>query len=145
VDSDTLKRHQKLHLAEPDKGSKRSDKSGVVGGKRSNRGSDASRSDISILESPVDSHPPTSEVAADETAQRFSATTALYTFDVGDSLNFSNFGAVDALFPLGFGIKEEGQLTKNAFEEQFGPLEDGLIGSLSMNYSINPGNIWGSP
>jgi hypothetical protein len=133
--SDTLKRHQKLHLAEADKPPKRSAKSGAT--KRSSgRGSDASRSDIS-LESPVDKEGSPSVGEAEVEAPQFSEEmTTVYALDAW------NFDAVDVLFP-GFAVKEE-ETMENLFEESFGPFEDGSIESRSMDFTINPGDIWGN-
>jgi hypothetical protein len=133
VGSDTLKRHQKLHLAEAEKPLKRSAKSGAT--KRSSgRGSDASRSDIS-LESPVDKESPSVGEAEVEAPQFSEEMTTVYALDAW------NFDAVDVLFP-GFAGKEE--TMENLFEESFGPFEDGSIESRSTDFTINPGAIWGN-
>jgi hypothetical protein len=134
VDSDTLKRHQKLHLAETEKPLKRSAKSGAA--KRSSgRGSDASRSDIS-LESPVDKQSPSVGEAEVEAPQFSEEMTTVYALDAW------NFNAIDVLFP-GLAEKEE-ETMENLFEESFGPFEDGSIESRSTDFTINPGDIWGN-
>jgi len=133
--SDTLKRHQKLHLAEAEKESKRA----VESGKRSSGGgNDASRFvDHSLGESHlvVDN-----QSALEEPVEQVSATTELYALDVWGA---TNFGAVDTFFLGRFGGKE--CLMGNLFEEHFDPLDESSIGSVSMDHTVNPGDIWGSP
>lgn len=75
-----------------------------------------------------------------ETAQKFPAA-ALYALDAWD---FSNFYPVDAIFPEECGIAKEEPID-NLFEGPFGPLDDGSIWSQSIDYIINPGDIWACP
>ena len=136
-DSDTLKRHQKLHLAEAEKASKRS----VESVKRSSGGdSDASLADISLREPPLVVDNQSAVEDPKLSVEQVSATMELYALDVW---GFTNFGSVDTFFPGRFGGKD--RLMDNLFEDHFEPLDESSIGSLSTDHTVNPGDIWGSP
>jgi len=71
--------------------------------------------------------------------ERVSATTGLYALDAWE---FANFGAVTTVFPDSFGGTECPM--ENLVEGRFEPLDESLIGSLSMDYN-NPAAVWWSP
>jgi hypothetical protein len=114
--SDTLKRHQKLHVDDGSKAAKRGNK----GSKRSRAGSncDATQSDLST-ESSVD-HSPLQEVSE---PQFFYDTTE--TWPVG----------------LGFNNNLFGNDTANYFES-YSAFEDSSIGSAGSEFPIKSEFIW---
>ena len=115
--SDTLKRHQKLHVDDGSKAAKRANK----GSKRNRAGSncDATQSDLST-ESSVD-HSPLQEVSE---PQFFYDTTE--TWPVGLGFNNNLFGNDNASY----------------FEESYPAFEDSSIGSAGSEFPIKSEFIW---
>jgi hypothetical protein len=121
--SDTLKRHQKLHVGEGQKGSKR-----VAKAKRrsAERMSETNQSDNST-ESSVDQSP-----VQEVTEPQFS-------YDTLEAWEFPEF---DPIFSTDLFSYELGEGMGNYFDGNLSPVEESSNGSTGDDYTINPEAIW---
>ena len=122
--SDTLKRHQKLHVAEGQKGSKRA---GKAKRRSVERMSETTQSDNST-ESSVDRSP-----VQEVTEPQFSY----------DTLEAWEFPSLDPIFSTDLFSYELGQGADNYFDGNLSPVDGSSNGSTGGDYTINPGAIWG--
>jgi len=122
--SDTLKRHQKLHIGEAQKGPKRV---GKAKRRSAERLREANQSDNST-ESSVDQSP-----VQEITEPQFSY----------DTLEAWEFPSLDPIFSADIFSYELGEGMGNYFDENLSPIEESSNGSTGGDYTINPGAIWG--
>jgi hypothetical protein len=127
MNSDTLKRHQKLHVAESTKvGSKRVSK--LKRNRTERMSSDTTQSDLST-ESSVDPSP-VQEVAEPQ-----------FCYDTLEAWEFPTLEPSFAtnLFSFSMGEDQIG----NHFEENYSPFENSSTGSNLGDFTINPESLWG--